>query len=436
MVKKNFLKSVLITSAIGTLLGGALLALTILQVIAFSPILLAFTLIFPVCLALTASYKILKAKNKDKSLVLDDNSVTKEDDKIAQAIEKEDIVALKSAIDDAKKLESPIKENSIELKSHAKKNSNSYYDETPETTHLIKAIKSQNKDIIDLMFSKSTNINQKDTNSNAPIFEIIRLNDNSLREEILAKYDFDLNITNENGETPLTYATKNKDQNIIRTLLSYKDKEKKADIINQLDDNGKSPLFYAIDIDDPDLIEMLKGNLADIKKTNISNETPLEYAKKNGKAKTTNFLETLTTAIDDDYNKEEPLIFSIIYNDMHIPKIGSTESKLDHNTINTKKETPITYAARTGKIDSIKQLLDTGTVSINSQDQNGNTAIMAAVKAGNENLVKDLFALSKEIDTKKKNSDDQSISDLIPEENKHAINLLIEQYESNKDRQI
>lgn len=90
--------------------------------------------------------------------------------------------------------------------------------------------------------------------------------------------------TIDDGDTPLFFAVKNGNHNMIPTLI------KAGAHVNQEDKNGASPLHYAAKNGCTDSIRVLYAHGANIDMQDYSGETPLHFAVMNGRLGAVNIL--------------------------------------------------------------------------------------------------------------------------------------------------
>lgn len=105
-------------------------------------------------------------------------------------------------------------------------------------------IKYNNIDGIKII-SKATdfNINESDNNGETPLLKIIKSSINNINLiKLLLSYGADPNISDKNGMTPLIYSILQNNSSMVTLLIKYN-----ADV-NQTDGNNISPIKYSIKV--------------------------------------------------------------------------------------------------------------------------------------------------------------------------------------------
>ncbi len=98
------------------------------------------------------------------------------------------------------------------------------------------------------------------------IFELIENSDyDTIREEIT---NFDLETVNDDGDTPLHYAVKNEDFELLEILLSY------VPDIDVENEEGDTALHLAVRTSDIDLVQMLIDYGANVEVKDSKKRTP------------------------------------------------------------------------------------------------------------------------------------------------------------------
>ena len=166
----------------------------------------------------------------------------------------------------------------------------------------------------------------------------------------------DVNAATEDGWTPLHYAARAGDAEMLKTLL-----EKDALRPNTLAGDYTTPLLLSIDREKEDACLAL---LADPRVrvdtvTANSKSTPLHYAVKTGSA---SILRGLLAREEVNVNARD--------------SVGRT---------------PLHAAAQAGEADAVRILLEDGRIQANTKNDKGNTPLIAAAMKGNLRIVEELF---------------------------------------------
>ena len=226
--------------------------------------------------------------------------------------------------------------------------------------------------------------NFSDGNS-TPLEECINNGFNTLFDYILSLNDIDLNLMNNQNESPLICAAKENQPEFIRKLIQTE----KIDI-NIRDENGLSALFYCIkntDIEDIDLL-LSKGSL--IEYEDIS---ALHIAAEN---ENSDVLRHLLPNNDIDINRKDNEGKTAL----HICANSSSnlienakvliENGADVNSIDDMGSTPLHYAVGNENIEMVKYLISLPNIDKTIVDKSGWTPIrIAELQAGpDSDLVK------------------------------------------------
>jgi hypothetical protein len=131
-------------------------------------------------------------------------------------------------------------------------------------TCIFNIIKSKNYYLMELLLVNNIDLNIKNNNGNYLIHEIINFNNNEMLE-LLLKYNKNLlNVINDNEDTPILFACKNKNIEIINTLASYKCDLSKVD-------KFENSIYHYISL------YKLKTNIKSLNCKNKFNNTTLDY---------------------------------------------------------------------------------------------------------------------------------------------------------------
>ncbi len=225
-------------------------------------------------------------------------------------------------------------------------------------------------------------------------------------------------------ETPLHYAIKMGNTEVVRLLLSYKE----ININIKPEYNGKSPLHYAIETGNIEIINLLLSH----KEININEkdkyrETTLNYAIKSGNLNIFNIV-IKNKKIDMKTNLDENSIrYAIESGNLEIFKALLSYKEIDANSI--LKENLLHHAARVGNLEMLKILLSFKGTDINSENSDKETLLHCAVKSESLEIVK-LLLSNEKIDVNIKNNRNKApLHNAIEKGNAEIVRLLL----SNKE---
>ena len=255
-------------------------------------------------------------------------------------------------------------------------NVNLRYKKTGKTL-LIDAINLKNISIVELFIEKGSDINNQDINGETPLMYAIKRQNLEIIEYLLKGSNTDL--IDINKRTALMYAVETQNLDIIRYFIKYlKDYQEEGSVINFQDNNGKTALMYAAKMQNLDIINYLLKKGANINLQNKDGDTELMMIFD-------------SKIIDHKNSKKELAIVKILLN-----------KGLNIDLQNNKKETALMKAVNRKNLDKyeyhnvIKTLLFM-TPNLNLQDKNGETALMKAVDNENFIIVKELVDYSLKI---------------------------------------
>jgi ankyrin repeat protein len=197
-----------------------------------------------------------------------------------------------------------------------------------------------------------------------------------------------VNVTDNNGVTPLMLAARAESGEVIKALLGA------GAVVNAKDNQGQAALTYAVG--EPNSGETSGGAVdeliaakADVNVTGLSGETPLMLAAKSGDAKTVQSLLAAGAAVNAKNNQgQTALLFATDESrnsTFNVVKL-LIAAKANVNEVNERKQTALMLAAIRGNFESVKLLLSEG-VPVNVKDKDGLTPLMYAVwGSSNSNL--------------------------------------------------
>ena len=218
----------------------------------------------------------------------------------------------------------------------------------------------------------------------------------------LLKLDYDVNIPDKFGNTPLFYAVENRDIEFYKALLNH---NANANFINN---KKMNPLFYAIKSNNNTILGNLVRKGADINQKDIDGNTPILYARHKNLSRSETELIKLGANPESEnenteYNKkilseqQEKLHLAIIDND--IDYIKKLLWDVNPDLVNSKKQSPLHLAVLNNNVELVKILLDNG-ASINQPDEDGNTPLHYIAKyAPNKEMLDTFYSFKDDIKT-------------------------------------
>jgi ankyrin repeat protein len=207
---------------------------------------------------------------------------------------------------------------------------------------------------------------------NRSLFDAIR-NDNVKSAKYFLKKEIDINEIR-NGLTALTLAVSLNLPEMVKLLL-----DKGADV-NLPNENRDTPLILAVSAGNLEIARILLNNDADINLVNRYGDTTLEIAI------TLNSMEMIELLLNKGANgvpiaNANALIFHASITSLPILKL-LIKKGVNINVLNDRAQTPLMFAVResntTGSLEIVQFLLSNG-ADINAVDINGWSALMVAI---------------------------------------------------------
>lgn len=198
-----------------------------------------------------------------------------------------------------------------------------------------------------VLLASGVNVNIKDENGNTPLHHAVSANNQEIVEVLLAN-GADINIQNKDGATPLYNAVLQNNQAMVKCLL---DNAKDANI-NIQNKDGATPLHHAVLVNNQAMVEVLiaaKG--ANINIQNNYGATQLKYA-------------------------------IMGHNTKMIKCLLDNAKGADINLQDRDGKTPLHYAVL-AKNQEIIEVMLAKSADINIQDRDGNTILHIIIKNGN-----------------------------------------------------
>ncbi|KAL2046727.1 hypothetical protein ABVK25_011599 [Lepraria finkii] len=253
------------------------------------------------------------------------------------------------------------------------------------------------------------NPNIRDERHRAPLHYAVSGNFCPIVEQLLKFKDIDVNVADEQQQTPLILAVKppilasRKVQlDNVRALLAMKDID-----VNAQDRHGCTALTYCAQSRNNAVARLLLSrnatavNLRDYE----HRYDPLLWSIQNDDIETTKLLlDYPSTDINIlDENKKTYLQWSLMSGSRDMTELLLSHPDIDVNMIHDNRDTTLTYAVKTDKIAIATLLLRHPRIDVNIPDQHCSTALMEAAKLGHAQLV-DLLLQNKSTDLVARNS--------------------------------
>ena len=203
------------------------------------------------------------------------------------------------------------------------------------------------------------------------------------------------NLSNENGDFPIHFASKNGHLSIIEYLIS------KGANIEAKDKYERTPLHYACQEGHIEIVEYLISKGANAEAKDIYEQTPHLIASENNDLPSNlrPLIIYLTTNKPRDY---EPNIFQACKEGKltSVQWLIEQENEYNKNITDSDKKTPLHYACEEGHLPIVKYLISKG-ANIEARDKDEKTALHYATFRGDYPIIE--YLISKGANLKAKN---------------------------------
>ncbi|BEU15928.1 hypothetical protein wHmcTK_11110 [Wolbachia pipientis] len=240
---------------------------------------------------------------------------------------------------------------------------------------------------------------------------------------------------NDLGYTPLHFAARHGNAEVVNKLLDLVDEETREDYVKSKNNKGGTPLHFAARGGNVKVVEELLKHVNDkedyVRAETSEKETPLHIAARHGNAEVVNkLLDLVDEETREDYVKSKnnkggtPLHFAARGGNVKVVEelLKHVNDKEDYVRAETsEKETPLHIAARHGNAEVVNKLLDlvdeeTREDYVKSKNNKGGTPLHFAARGDNVKVVQKLLQCigedEKENYIKFANNDNKKVLDI------------------------
>lgn len=301
----------------------------------------------------------------------------------------------------------------------------------PLGSPLLAAIKRENMPVVVKLLEHGADVNICDDNGNTPLHVAIDKNRIDIVKKLLEVSGVDVEMRNDAGDTPLYKAIDDKNFEAICLLLDA------GANIKTPNDKGNTSLHLAIEKNNCYLIRRILNNVNfDINIKNDAGDAPIHRAVS---CKNDFALDALINAGADvnikDAVGDTPLHRAINFGNLEMVNmlLGCVRTKV--NLQNATGDVPLHLASAEGKVDIMRSLLSDPNIDINIQNSVGNTPLHTAIDEKNFEAI--CVLLNAGADVTKRNSIGLLPSELLESNfsGKH-LNVLKKKFHQREIEQL
>ncbi|KAK2608997.1 hypothetical protein QQS21_002477 [Conoideocrella luteorostrata] len=237
-----------------------------------------------------------------------------------------------------------------------------------------------------VLSSDTVDVSLKDRNGQTPLSWATQNGHEAVVKLLLETGRVGVEVEDRNGWTPLSWAAKNGHEAIVKLLL-----ETGRVNVEAKDRNGQTLLLWAAQNGHEDIVKLLlETGRVNVKAKDRNGWTPISWAAENGhEAIVKLLLETGRVDVEaEDRNSWTLLLWAAQNGHEAIVKLQLETGRVDVEAEDRNGRTPLSWAAKNGHEAIVKLLLETGRVNVEVEDRNGWTPLSWAAKNGHEAIVK------------------------------------------------
>lgn len=203
-------------------------------------------------------------------------------------------------------------------------------------------------DIVDYLLKRGANEKALDAKGKSALLYALEYDHMPVAEILINFNPKLLNVYDDEGNTPMLFATKNNNLEFIKLLTTN------GVDINVPDKTGFTPLMYAIKYSDRRVISYLINNGSNLEVRNNQGQTALMIAVENNDYDTTKMLVSKKADVNArDIYGTTPLMFAVKNDNVKIAKL-LIKKDADKNAVNRKHKSALLYAIENKNQDMIE----------------------------------------------------------------------------------
>ena len=227
------------------------------------------------------------------------------------------------------------------------------------------------------------NVNLLDDNGDTPLFAASARGNVEIVRQLVAHPEIDLNANSRMNATPLHGAAAENNEEVIIILLGSGNCD-----VNSPGSNGVTPLHIACRSGYTILAELLLSmDTIDVNKESNIGMNALCYACKGGHVA---IVRLLIQVPDIDVNKNNPLVMASKGGSGSVVDLLLAVPQIDVNQVSGKR-TPLIVAVKKGRHDVVRSLLAHSEIRVNDTNEDHESPLSRAVKKGDLEIVKMLL---------------------------------------------